>query len=246
MDFSGSGSGMIAPSAPLPSQAASIPSPSVLGNINPQALMQAAMLSDIMNTGGRDVSSIVQGMSALQPNQTATNNRTALQSLSGFQQQLGNQGGTGGLAGGLKRLVADIPVLGSMTGPGQFEQSRQSTANTIAQATGMSPQAALNYLPNFGENPNSANSKLSTLQTMLSSGYAGALNPAQLSMPGQQSFGGIGLNALPGVNAGTGAAEGATAGGGLASDLGSAAGDASAAARVGTSLAELAPEALAL
>ncbi len=238
-----SGTGMTAAPAPYTPQAAALPSASVLSSINPQLLAQASILADVMNTGGRDAQGIASAFQSIQPNQTATNNRTALQSLAGFQQQLANQGGTGGLGGSVKRLVSDIPILGSMTGPGQFEQNRQSTAATIAQATGMSPQAALNYLPNFGEDPMSAQSKLQTLQTMLSSGYAGALNPGQLTMPGQQSFGGIG-NTLPGINAGTGGkvVSALTGMGGGTSDTAGLAGDV---AKMGTSLAADVPEALA-
>lgn len=235
--------------APLATPAPAQISPSILQNINPQQLMMASVMSDLLNNGGRNTGSIVQGMSALQPNQTATNNRTALQSLSGFQQQLSNQGGTGGLLGLGKRLIADIPVVGQSTGPGQFETNRQSTAAMIAQATGMSPQAALGYLPNFGDNPQSANEKIATLQTMLSSGYSGALNPSSLSMPGQQSFGGISQN-LPGINAGNGMTS-ALSGIGKALGMGGGAADAAgggiadAATTAGTTLAEALPEAMA-
>lgn len=249
---------------PLTNPAPTSMSPSLLSSINPQQMIESAIMNDITNTGGKNVGSITQGMSGIQPNQSAMGNRTAVQALSGFQNELANQGGTGGLGGYGKLAEAKAPGLlgqiigglggagigaaaggtaaaalggtalapltgglslllpaaaayfgskigggignaaNSRTGPGQFEALRQSTAQQIASGTGMSAADALQYLPDYGENPQTAQTKMDTLQTMLSSGYAASVNPAQMGMPNQQSFGGVGLSSLPNQNVGNG------------------------------------------
>lgn len=273
--------------------------PSALAGLNPQELIQGAVINDIMNNGGKNVGSITQGLGALQPNQSAIGNRTAMQALSGYQQALANQGGTGGLGGFMKEAEAKgggllgslggglggaaagaaggaalgsvVPILGtaiggllgaglgglagskagssagsylsSKTGPGQFETQRQATAQQIAAGTGMDPATVLSMLPDYGENAQAAQTKLSTLQTMLSSGYAGSVQPASLGVPGQQSFGGVATSALPNMNAGNGLSS-------VLNTMKSAAGNAAtagtgqAAATVGTSLADFPEEAL--
>jgi hypothetical protein len=291
------------PEAPaLTTPAASAVSPSLLSSINPQQMLQAAVMNDITNTGGRNVSSIVQGMSTAQPNQSAIGNRTALQALGGYQQALSGQGGTGGLGGFAKEAEAKgggllgtlggglagaaggaaagaslgtlaLPGIGTIgggllgllggglgamlgskaggaagnyisgkTGPGQFEALRQSTAAQIAAGSGMDPGTVLSYLPDYGENPQTSQTKLSTLQTMLSSGYSGAVNPAQLNPSSQQSFGGVGLNSLPNINAGTGATSPDVS----AERAASAATAGTGATTAGTSLADLPEEALSM
>lgn len=203
-----------------------------LQNINPQALAQSLSVLGNFRLGNQGSPSDITNAS--QPNQMATQNRAALQALSGYEQQFSQQGGTGSILDRLKGVEAKIPIIGKLTGPGQFEQSRQNTAAIIAQGSNLPAATILTMLPDYGENPTSAQSKLSTLQTMLSGGYGASVQPAQLQVPGQQSFGGIGLNALQGINAATGSMGGGSAG--LPSGLG----------EVGTSLSSLPEEALAL
>lgn len=265
--------------------------PNALQNTNPQSLLQSFAMNDILNDAGRNVGNIGQEQSALQgasaASQSASQNRSALQALSGFQQALSSQGGTGGLSGMAKEAEAEgggvlggiggglggaatgaaigsaiLPGIGtvaggllggllggaggksagnylsSKSGPGQFENIRQSTASEIAAATGMPEAQVIGMLPDYGENATQAQTKLNTLQTILSGGYSASVQPAGLGLPSQQSFGNIGLNSLSNIAAGTGK---------MASAIpGAASGVAETSLGDASSLADLPEEALSL